>query len=204
MYPDSVPGPWTDGVLQWSYSTLADLGPIAAMLRKPAVCEHVYFGPNTREETEAYFGPLIEGMQEELRHGDTPRNHLFTIRDGEGTFLGDCAAVTVPYAEGNYIVGYQLDEPHWRQGFGRRTGEFLEWFCLDLLGARRLSADCLASNVGSARILEQIGFTPEGVRREYYTVNGEPRDDLQWGLLRSEVGPGRIARLRDRFAPSAS
>ncbi len=194
---------WTDGGLTWRYTTLADLVPMAEMLRSRAVCEHMFFGPNTAQQTGAYFGPLIEGMQEALSAKQPPENLLFTITDSQGRFMGDCALVSVPYGPGNYIAGYQVDEPFWRHGYGTRACEFLVWMGFDRLGAHRLSADCLATNVGSARILETCGFSREGVHRQYYVVDGEFRDNLLFGLLRDEFPLERLEGLRRRFAPSA-
>jgi ribosomal-protein-alanine N-acetyltransferase len=192
--------PWIENDLTWSYATLEDLDEIAAMLAKPSVCEHVYFGPNTSEETRDYFEPLVKPMQEALATGETPDAHIFTIRSSDdGSFVGQCALVSVAFGTGNFTIGYQFDEPAWGRGYGSRACEFLVWYGFDVLDARRLSGDCLATNAASARIMEKSGFTPEGALREYYLVDGEPRDNLHFGLLRSEVGDDRLADLRDRF-----
>ena len=46
---------WTDGVLRFSYTVPEELDHISTMLAKESVCEHLYFGPNSPEETENYF-----------------------------------------------------------------------------------------------------------------------------------------------------
>ena len=104
---------WTDGVLQFSYTQSHELEHIAAMLAKSTVCEHVFFGPNSHEETRAYFLPLVEPMQVSLRRDDLPDRHVFTIREAVGlTFVGECALLPVSFGDGNYTIGYQLDDPH--------------------------------------------------------------------------------------------
>lgn len=178
---------WTDNDLVFSYTTLDDIDDFARMLVKDSVCEHLFFGPQSSEETHAYFEPLVEPMQEALACGDTPDNHLFTIRHTDGAFVGQCALVAVPFGHGNYTIGYQLDEPWWRRGYGTRACVFLVWYGFDALGARRLSGDCLATNTASARIMENCGFQPEGVHRRYYRLGGVPRDNLLYGLLDDEL-----------------
>ena len=154
---------WTDGVLQYSYIKPTELEEITAMLAKPSVCEHVYFGPNSPEETRAYFMPLIEPIQASLERDELPDNHVFTIRDArDSTFVGECALMPVMFGDGNYTIGYQFDEPYWGRGYGTRACEFILWYGFRTLGARRLSGDTLGSNVGSARIMEKCGFKREG------------------------------------------
>jgi ribosomal-protein-alanine N-acetyltransferase len=189
---------WTDDDLEWTYTTLNDLALIGGMLTKETVSEHLFFGPNTLEETRVYFTPLVEPMQEALGEGRQPENHLFTIRRTDGGFVGQCALVGVGFGSNNYTIGYQLDDPWWRRGYGTRACEFLVWYGFDVLGARRLSGDCIATNTGSARIMEGRGFLLEGTHRGYYLKNGDPRDNLLYGLMREELDL-ELTVFRERF-----
>ena len=193
---------WTDGVLRFSYAEPDELGDVARMLAKERVCEHVYFGPNSPEETRQYFMPLLEPMQASLRSGETPENHVFTIRKVDNsTFVGNCALLPVIFGAGNYTIGYQLDDVHWRKGYGMRACEFVIWYGFVQLQARRLSGDTLVSNVGSARIMEKCGFTREGVRKSYYVAGQRVRDDLLFGLLREDGGID-LEEMTSRFRPT--
>jgi ribosomal-protein-alanine N-acetyltransferase len=49
------------------------------------------------------------------------------------------------FGSGNFTIGYQLDEPFWRRGFGTQACEFVVWYGLSVLEAHRLSGDTLAS-----------------------------------------------------------
>jgi ribosomal-protein-alanine N-acetyltransferase len=83
-------------------------------------------------------------------------------------------------------VGFWLGRASWGQGFGTELARaatkwaFLQW------GARRVEAHCVASNVGSARVLERAGFRAEGRLREAFERDGEVADLLLFGLLRRE------------------
>jgi len=50
----------------------------------------------------------------------------------------------------------------------------------------RVSAECDARNTASARLLERVGFTQEGLRRSNSWFKGEWTDDLLFGLLRRD------------------
>lgn len=50
-------------------------------------------------------------------------------------------------------------------------------------GLRRMSAECDARNLSSARLLERVGFQLEGRRPAFTWIKGEWTDDLLYGLL---------------------
>lgn len=50
-------------------------------------------------------------------------------------------------------------------------------------GLHRVSAECDARNLRSARLLERLGFAREGLRPENTWIKGEWTDDLLFGLL---------------------
>ncbi|MEZ4454617.1 MAG: GNAT family N-acetyltransferase [Nannocystaceae bacterium] len=190
---------WLAGDLAFTIMGAEDLGGVAEMLADRRVCEHLNFGPNTREETLAYFGPMVAAIEEALACGVAPENYLFAIHE-RGRFVGQCAALPIAFGGDNFLIGYQLRADAWGRGIGTAAAEFALWFALDELGARKVSADCLATNLGSATILERCGFVREGVLRAHFWVRGAPRDQLLWGLLPAEGGVDR-RRLRARFAP---
>jgi len=54
---------------------------------------------------------------------------------------------------------------------------------------RRLIAYVHEGNLASRRVLERVGYQPEGVLREHYIVNGEPVNEIIYGILEREVRP---------------
>ncbi|MFG2195666.1 GNAT family N-acetyltransferase [Streptomyces sp. NPDC048639] len=72
-----------------------------------------------------------------------------------------------------------------RQGHGY-AGEAIGAVLRDLFERRnlhRVSAECDARNLPSARLLERVGFQREGLRPEFTWLKGEWTDDLLFGLL---------------------
>ena len=72
-----------------------------------------------------------------------------------------------------------------RQGCGY-AGEAVRAVLQDLFerrGLHRVSAECDARNLDSARLLERVGFQNEGLRPSNTWIKGEWTDDLLFGLL---------------------
>jgi RimJ/RimL family protein N-acetyltransferase len=80
-------------------------------------------------------------------------------------------------------IGYTF-APRW-QGHGYAT-EAVRAMVAHLFRARglhRVSAECDARNLASARVLERAGFRREGLLRQHTWIKGEWTDDLLYGLL---------------------
>jgi len=58
------------------------------------------------------------------------------------------------------------------------------------LELRRLEAEVDPLNLGSRRLLEKTGFTPEGLLRKRWVDKGAAHDTIIYGLLRDEWQPG--------------
>jgi RimJ/RimL family protein N-acetyltransferase len=54
------------------------------------------------------------------------------------------------------------------------------------VGLRRLEADIDPRNLGSAKLLERLGFVREGLLRERWVVGDEISDSALYGLLKRD------------------
>ncbi|MGW1199598.1 GNAT family N-acetyltransferase [Streptomyces sp. NPDC002536] len=103
----------------------------------------------------------------------------------EGCLVGDvgvCLHENLMQAE----IGFTLATE--RQGHGY-AAEAVRAVLADLFerrGLHRVSAECDARNARSARLLQRLGFTQEGVRRRATWIKGEWTDDMLFGLLASD------------------
>ena len=52
---------------------------------------------------------------------------------------------------------------------------------------RKLIAYVHEDNLASRRVLEKVGYKPEGLLREHYLVGGIPANEVLYGILRREV-----------------
>ena len=88
------------------------------------------------------------------------------------------------YAHGE--LAYSLAREHWGKGLVVEAArEVVRWGFEDLSLAKIWTrADAL--NTQSARVMEKLGMTLEGVLRAQTVVRGERRDEVRYGLLRDE------------------
>ena len=83
-------------------------------------------------------------------------------------------------------MGYGLAEAAWGQGFAAEAVGALPRHGFDALDLDRVEADIDPRNTASARLLERLGFTREGLLRERWIVDGEVSDSAIYGLLKRE------------------
>jgi ribosomal-protein-alanine N-acetyltransferase len=105
-----------------------------------------------------------------------------------GRVVGRCHFFRWDTRNARASVGYALDRAHWGQGVTSRVVHTaLEWACgADGPALHRVEAAAAVNNVASTRILEKMGFTGEGVLREYRHCADGYEDFGMYGLLRTE------------------
>jgi len=83
-------------------------------------------------------------------------------------------------------IGYWIGAPYVRRGHARAAVRRVLGFAFGPLGLHRVEAATRTENEASRRLLQSIGFTPEGVSREYLKINGQWRDHLRFAILRTD------------------
>jgi aminoglycoside 6'-N-acetyltransferase len=80
-------------------------------------------------------------------------------------------------------IGYTLATAYQGNGYATEALRSMLKFLFIERGLRRISAECDARNLRSARLLQRLGFQYEGRRRAHTWIKGEWTDDLLFGLL---------------------
>ncbi|MEL4305342.1 GNAT family protein [Methanococcoides sp. LMO-2] len=188
---------WNKDNIVFSYCKGADLKEIALMLSKESVCKYMFFGPNTEETTMAYFSPFISSIENDLKEEKIPDFSVFTIREKDsGNFIGQCALFPIEFTNGNYLIGYQIDDTQWEKGYGSAACEFLVYYAFTMLDAFRLTGDCTEGNVASEKTMTKSGFQSEGRQKRYWLHNGKWYDRLLFGLMKEDIPEKRLESLR--------
>lgn len=88
---------------------------------------------------------------------------------GEG-LLGVIGATRQAHgACGGWEMGYWLGRPYWGQGFATKAGAaFVGW--MRQQGKTPLTASPFADNPASRRVLEKLGFVPDGAVRSSFSL----------------------------------
>jgi RimJ/RimL family protein N-acetyltransferase len=83
-------------------------------------------------------------------------------------------------------LGYVLGRAYWGQGWmSEALGAAIDWM-FGSTPLRRLEAFVDGRNAASSRLLQRIGFVPEGTLRERWQVGTELTDANIYGLLRRD------------------
>jgi ribosomal-protein-alanine N-acetyltransferase len=80
------------------------------------------------------------------------------LRKADDAFIGICGV----HPQRDWEMGYWLGKPYWGHGYATEMGNGLLAFGFDTLGAERLGAEWFHDNPASGRVLEKLGFRPEG------------------------------------------
>lgn len=82
-------------------------------------------------------------------------------------------------------IDYALGRAYWGQGITSEAAEAIrDWAFASLPDMIRFQANCAAENKGSARVMEKIGMTREGLRRKAFVLKGVPVDVVDYALMR--------------------
>jgi aminoglycoside 6'-N-acetyltransferase len=80
-------------------------------------------------------------------------------------------------------IGFTLAPAYQGHGYAAEAVRRILDHLFTAEGLQRVSAECDARNERSARLLERVGFRPEGRRARNTWIKGEWTDDLLFGLL---------------------
>lgn len=104
----------------------------------------------------------------------------------ENEVVGSVSLKNISHSMGYAEIGYGIAESHHRRGLATAAVRLLVDKIFAETPLRRLIAFVHDQNQASCRVLEKLGFQEEGLLREHYMINGEPKDEVIYGLLRRE------------------
>ena len=100
--------------------------------------------------------------------------------------IGTCLLFRFEEGSARAELGYALGRAHWGQGLMQEALTALFGAAFGTMGLRRLEAEVDTGNRSSARLLQRLGFTKEGLLRQRWVTKGKARDVEMYGLLRNE------------------
>lgn len=101
-----------------------------------------------------------------------------------GTVLVGCIGLKIADAKRSAELGYWIGTPYWGRGYATEAASAAVAWGFESLGLETIRADCLASNVASARVLEKLGMQRVGSRREPFRSQIDIRELVGWRLTR--------------------
>ena len=109
-------------------------------------------------------------------------------RRADGALIGDLG-VHLHHNGQQADIGFTLAVEHQGAGYGTEAVRRILDHLLVERGLHKVSAECDARNLASARLLTRAGFQLEGRLRSHTWIKGEWTDDLWFGVLAQEWSP---------------
>jgi ribosomal-protein-alanine N-acetyltransferase len=127
---------------------------------------------------------IIDAHAEYGRHEGIPWAVTYT---GSDTVLGSFGLHNWSHNHRRAEAGYDLARAYWGQGIATEALRAILHFGFTEMSLHRIYAGTIADNHESVRLLERLGFTREGTRRESsWEEDGTFHDSAIYGLLLQE------------------
>lgn len=128
------------------------------------------------------------GSIEWLRHYFAEKSDVrwAIVAPGGGPAFGDIGLHAFQQRDLRAELGYVLAREWWGKGVATACGRACVEYGFRVLGLNRIEATVMEGNEASLAVLRKLGFTKEGLMREYKIARGEPRDFWMLGITRSE------------------
>lgn len=108
------------------------------------------------------------------------------VHKADRKVIGTCDFITWWPAHARAEIGYALSRTYWGQGIMTEAVRAIIDFGFCVKELNRIQALCEVANVGSARVMEKVGMTFEGILRHYMIRGKAYRDMKMYSLLRHE------------------
>ncbi|MYL18814.1 GNAT family N-acetyltransferase [Halobacillus litoralis] len=106
----------------------------------------------------------------------------------KGELAGSTGFLYIDQETGRTEIGYWLGAAFTSRGLVTKAVRKMVDYAFFELGLRKVDIQTAVGNGKSRAVPERLGFTKEGVLREYEYLNGSHHDRIVYGLLKEEWG----------------
>ena len=138
------------------------------------------------------YSAMVRRLRTEARDG---RTMPFVIAFG-GALVGQLTVGGISWGSlRSAHIGYWVDQRVAGRGIMPTAVAMATDHCFEV-GMHRMEINIRPENVASRRVVEKLGFRPEGLRPRYLHIDGDWRDHLSFALTVDEVPGGLLARWK--------
>ena len=101
--------------------------------------------------------------------------------------IGNCFLHNVNFEHKRAEIAFNIGRKYWGRGYATEIAQAIIRFGFERWRLNRIEGTCMVENCASARVMEKVGMTLEGVLRKYVYVRGQFRDMKLYSILRSEL-----------------
>jgi len=133
--------------------------------------------------TEVFWRERLALSVEEF-HADRAVRFVMRERDdASGEIVGTCSYTNIVRGAFHAChLGYQIAQSHEGRGLMSEALRAGNAFMFETMRLHRIMANYRPENERSARVLERLGFTREGIARDYLFIDGAWRDHVLTSL----------------------
>ena len=141
------------------------------------------------------------GIRNLLAHAKVGSGLPFAI-EYDGELVGQLNVSGIVYGSlSSAQLGYWVAERVAGMGVTTTAVALATDYCLKSLGLHRMEICIRPENPASLRIVEQLGFRYEGLRRRSIHINGDWRDHFAFALTQEEIPAGVLNRWQSGHVP---
>ena len=138
------------------------------------------------------YSAMVRRLKAEAREG---RTMPFVIAFGD-VLVGQLTVGGIAWGSlRSAHIGYWVDQRVAGRGIMPTAVAMATDHCFDV-GLHRIEINIRPENLASRRVVEKLGFRPEGMRPRYLHIDGDWRDHLSFALTADEVPGGLVARWK--------
>lgn len=149
-------------------------------LNDPEVTRYMETGifPSTSEDLESYYREVTSSKNDVI---------LAIVDKESGKHVGNVKLGPIHWVHRRATFGILIgDKEFWGKGIGLEATRLAVEYGFYRLNLRRIDLGVFADHAAAVKCYEKVGFTVEGRFRQDLFLNGEYKDRLWMGLLRSE------------------
>ncbi|MFJ3513169.1 GNAT family N-acetyltransferase [Streptomyces luteogriseus] len=160
--------------------THEDVDDVLAIIGDDKVTTWLSFDSRDRAQTVA----MIERAIERAQLGPRTEIYLAVTKHDDDRVIGFARIGLAGVQAGK--LGYAIAATEWGHGYATSAASTLISHAFKELGLHRISAAIGPDNAASIAIVQQLGFTREGVLRDHVFTNGAWRDSVLFSVLAHE------------------
>ncbi len=135
--------------------------------------------------------PYEDGMAEEwiashpkLYEEGKAVNFAVVLR-ADSLLIG-ATALTIGETTRRAELGYWIGKPYWGRGYCTEAAQTMVEYGFEVLRLNRIHACHFGSNPASGRVMQKLGMSYEGCRRQHFCKWGRFEDCVDYAILKSE------------------
>jgi len=146
--------------------------------------------PDPAADAPPTYAAMVRRLRAEAREG---RTMPFVITY-DGALVGQLTVGGITWGPlRSAFIGYWIDQRFAGRGITPVSVALATDHCF-ARGLHRVEINIRPENLASRRVVEKLGFRPEGMRPSYLHIDGDWRDHLSFALTEDEVPGGILAR----------